>query len=227
MEIKDINDVSDDILKDLDKLAKKDCQPGKYSLIELRKMVKNMDVLYLLEKGKPIYFLLLDLFTKHKMVYIHDVCLKKSHRGKGVFKQSLAILKGHYLAKGFTSFTLDASDSVKEKGLDQKARIHIFHSAGFDVNKETGYFTGSGEYKVIKTRVLLDTKEVVELQENKGDVYHVQNAKGEKYEINIGEIEKCLDAELQPISCPMIMHLSKTRGRKLPRKTRKTRKIFR
>ena len=222
MEIYDIKDVSDDILKELDKMMNKDCQPCKYSLIELRNMAKNMDILYLLEKDKPVYFLLLDLFTKHKMVYIHDVCLKKSHRGKGIFKKSLAILKEHYLAKGFTSFTLDASDSVKEEGLHQKARIHIFHSAGFDINRKTAYFTPAGDYKVTKTRLLLDNNEVVEIQKNKGDIYRVKNTKGEKYNINIGNIEKCLDADLQPISCPMIMYLSLT-----TRKTRKTLKIFR
>jgi GNAT superfamily N-acetyltransferase len=226
MEIHNIKDTSDNILKQMDKLANKDCQPGDFSLIELREMVKNTDVLYLLDEGRPIFFLLLDIFTKQKMLYIHDVCVSKSHRGKGLFKKSLPFLKEHYLAKGYTKFTLDASDSTKEEGLDQKARIHIFHSAGFDINTETGYFTGE-DYKIMKTKVLLDNKDVAEIQGKKGDVYYVENKKGDKYEINIERIEKCLDAKLNPISCPMIMYLSSNGGKRKTRKARVTRKKFR
>jgi hypothetical protein len=218
MEIHNIKDVSDTILNSLDILGNKDCQPGKYSLIEIREMAKNTDILYLLEKDKPIFFLLLDLFTKHKMIYIHDVCLSKLHRGKGVFKKSLAFLKKHYLKKGFSKFTLDASDSTKEEGLNQKARIHIFHSAGFDINTETGYFTSSGDYKVIKTMLLLDNNETVEVQKKEGDKYKVKNDNGKEYIVSINEIDRCLDSELNPISCPMIMHVN-TR-----KKTRKNNK---
>lgn len=218
MEIHNIKDISDTILNSLDILANKDCQPGKYSLLEIRKMAKNTDILFLLEKEKPVYFLLLDLFTKHKMIYIHDVCVSKLHRGKSLFKKSLAFLKEYYLKKGYTDFTLDASDSTKEEGLNQKARIHIFHSAGFDVNTETGYFTESGDYKVIKTLVLLDNDEIAEVQKKEGDKYYVKN-KTKEYSVNINQIEKCLDSELNQISCPMIMHFS-SRGGKRTRKMR-------
>jgi hypothetical protein len=214
MELKDIHDISDDILKSLDILAKKDCQPGKYSLIELKKIYRHTDVLYLLDKEKPIYFVLLDRFIKHKMVYIHDVCLSKLHRGKSIFKKSLNFLKKHYVKKGYTKFTLDASDSTKEEGLDQKARIHIFHSAGFDVNTETGYFTASGDYKVMKTRVVLDTNDKAEIQKKEGNRYRVKNTAGEIYTIELGQIEKCLDADSKQISCPMIMALSRRRTRR-------------
>jgi len=206
-------------------MINRDCQPGKYSLDKIRDMSKNTDVLYLFEKATPICVLLLDIFTNHKMIYIHDVCVAKLHRGKGLFKKSLDFLKKHYSKKGYTQFTLDASDSTKEKGLDQKARIHIFHSAGFDINTETGYFTNSGEYKVIKTMVLLDNNEIVEIQKKEGDNYYVKNDMGKKYSVDIGQIEKCLDAELNQISCPMIMHASsrkvKRAKRKMQRKTQK------
>jgi len=43
MEIHNIKDVSDTILNSLDILGNKDCQPGKYSLIEIREMAKNTD----------------------------------------------------------------------------------------------------------------------------------------------------------------------------------------
>jgi hypothetical protein len=220
MKIKNIKDMPDDVLDSLDTLANKDCQSGKYSLIDIRdKYSKNTDVLYLLEKDIPVYFLLLDLFVKHKMVYIHDVCVSKLHRGKSLFKKSLTFLKKYYSNKGFTNFTLDASNSTKEEGLDQKARIYIFHSAGFDINTETGYYTKSGDYNVIKTIVLLDNKEIVEIQKKEGKKYLVKNDKDEEYSITIDQVEKCLDSDLKPISCPMIMNISLNSRKKTMRKS--------
>lgn len=224
MEIHNIKDMPDAFLTKLDTLANKDCQPGKYGLAVLREMSKNTDVLYLLEKDTPIFFLLLDVFVKHKMIYIHDVCVGKLHRGKSLFKKSLTFLKEHYAKKGYTHFTLDASDSTKEEGLNQKARLHIFHSAGFDVNTETGYFTSTGDYKLIKTMLLLDNKEIVELQKRDGDKYYVQNDKGKEYIINIKQIEQCLDSDLNQISCPMIMYISAGGGKKKKGTLKKSRK---
>jgi len=218
MKIDNIKAMPDDILNRLNELMNTDCQPGKFSLIDIRdKYSKNTDVLYLFEKDTPVYFLLLDLFVKHKTVYIHDVCVNKLHRGKSLFKKSLAFLKEYYLKKAYTHFTLDASDSVKEEGLNQKARIHIFHSAGFDINTETGYFTESGDYTIINTRVLLDNKEVAEIQKKEGDTYIVRNDKGKTYSIKINQIENCLDAESNQLSCPMIMDIGTKGGRRKSR----------
>jgi hypothetical protein len=222
MEIHNIKDISDDILNSFNKVLNRDCQPGKYSLVEVRDMAKNMDMLYLFEGDIPVYFLLLDLFVKHKNIYIHDVCVNKSHRGKGLFKESLKFLKKYYLKKGYKTFTLDASDS-EEEGLNQKIRIHIFHSAGFDINTETGYYTKSGEYNIIKTMVLLDNKEKAEIQKRNGNTYYVKNDRGEQYKINIDQIEQCFDSESNPISCPMIMNIKmKTDGGR--RRTRRNKK---
>ena len=222
MEIHNIKEIPNDILNRLNELMNTDCQPGKFSLIDIRdKYSKNTDVLYLFEKDTPVYFLLLDLFVKHKTVYIHDVCVNKLHRGKSLFKKSLAFLKEYYLKEPYTHFTLDASYSVKEEGLNQKVRIHIFHSAGFDINTETGYFTESGDYNIIKTRVLLDNKEVAEIQKKEGDKYIVKNNKGELYSINIHQIEHCLDADSNQISCPMIMDIG-TKGGRRKRSKRRT-----
>jgi hypothetical protein len=218
MDIKNIKDISDDMLNSFDKLLARDCQPGKFSLIKLREISDTMDILYLLEEDEPIYLLLLDLFPKHKMVYIHDVCVSKTHRGKSLFKKSLVFLKEYYLSRGYTTFTLDASNSTKEEGLNQRARLYIFHSAGFHVNTQTGYFTQSGDYKIIKTQVLLNNKENVEIQKRRGEKYYVKNKRGAKYSVNINEIDKCLDAELNEISCPMIMSLKKNITRKRLRK---------
>jgi GNAT superfamily N-acetyltransferase len=224
MEIHNIKDVSDDILNSFNKVMNSDCQAGKYSLVEVRDMAKNTDILYLFEGTVPVYFLLLDLFVKHKNVYIHDVCVNKSHRGKGLFKESLKFLKKYYLKKGYTNFTLDASNSTKEEGLNQKIRIHIFHSAGFDINTETGYYTKSGDYNIIKTIVLLDNKEKVEIQKRNGDTYYVKNDRGEQYKINIDQIEQCFDSESNPLSCPMIMNMKmKTDGGRR-RRTRRNKK---
>jgi len=224
MEIHNIKDIPDEFLNKLDTLANKDCQPGTYTLVELREMAKNTDVLYLLEKDTPIFFLLLDIFDKHKMIYIHDVCVSKLHRGKSLFKKSLTFLKTHYMKKGYTHFTLDASDSTKEIGLNQKARLHIFHSAGFDVNTETGYFTHTGDYKVIKTMVLLDNKEIVEIQKRDGEKYYVKNDEEKTYVVNIKQIEQCLDSELNQISCPMIMYISAGGGQKKKGTQKKSRR---
>jgi hypothetical protein len=214
MEISNIKYVSDTILNSLDILVNSDCQSGKYSLSKIKELSKNTDILFLLEKGKPIYFLLLDLFTKHKTIYIHDVCLSKLHRGKGLFKKSLLLLKKYYSGKGYTSFTLDASYSTKEEGLDQRARIHIFHSAGFYINPESGYFTTSGDYNIIKTIVLLNNKEIVEIQKRDGDKYYVKNNKDQLRIVDINQIEKCFDSELNQIECPMIMNISSSGGKK-------------
>ena len=224
MELHNIKDVPDDILTKLNTMMNRDCQAGKFTLSEIRDTYsKNTDIVYIIEKGEPVYFLLLDRFNKQKTVYIHDVCLNNQYRGKGIFKKSLAFLKDHYSKIGFKSFTLDASDSTKEEGLNQKARIHIFHSAGFDINTETGYYKESGDYEIIKTVALLDNGDKVEIQERSGDTYLVKNAKGDEYSITIDKIEKCYDSESNQLSCPMILTLPKMGGRK-KRKSRITRK---
>ena len=215
MEIHKIKDVSDKILNSLDKMMNKSCQGGKYTLVELRdKYSNNMDILYIIEKDEPVYVLLLDIFPKHKSLYLHDVCVGTSHRGKGIFKKSIAFMKKYYSKLGFTNFTLDASDSVKEKGLDQVARIYIFHSAGFNINPETGIFKSTGEYSIFKTNVLLDNGEKVEIQKKVGNKYSVKNKDGKKYNIAIDQIQKCYDNESNQISCPMIMRFKKTKTRK-------------
>jgi len=224
MEIRSIKYTSDDILNSLDILMNKDCQRGKHSLIKIKEIATNTDILYLIEKGKPIYFLLLDPFVKHKTIYIHDICVSKLHRGKSLFKKSLSFLKEYYRGKGYDNFTLDASDSRKEEGLDQKSRIHIFHSAGFHINTETGYFTSSNDYKVIKTIVLLDNNDTVEVQKREGEKYIVKNNDGKEYFVIISQIEKCLDSDLNPIPCPMIMNIALAGGLIKKRKTRKNSK---
>ena len=216
-----IKDISDTILNKLDVMMNRDCQAGKFSLIDIRdKYSQNMDILYIIKSGEPVYFLLLDIFPKHKNVYIHDVCVNKLHRGKGIFKKSLAFLKGHYSKKGFTNFTLDASHSTKEEGLDQKARIHIFHSAGFDINPETGYFTESGEYEIIKTSILLDTGKRVEIQSMDGDKYIVKDKSGNVSSVSIDQIEKCYDSKSHQLSCPMIMSIRRSGGNKTRKRKR-------
>jgi hypothetical protein len=135
-----------------------------------------------------------------------------------LFKKSLLFLKKHYAAKRY-SFTLDASDR-NEGGLNQKVRIHIFHSAGFHINPETGYFTKDGDYTLIKTRAILDTKEAVEIQKKEGNTYYVKDDEGKTYSISIDNIEKCLDADSKQISCPMIMMAAARRTR---RKTQRKR----
>jgi len=223
MEIHNIKDVSDDILNTLDTLLTSDCQAGKYSLTYLKQIAKNTDILYVFENDIPIYVVLLDIFNTHKTVYIHDVCVATSKRGNTLFKKSLAFLKEHYSKEGFTTFTLDASDSMKEEGFDQKARIRIFHSAGFDIHPETSYFTNS-DYKIIKTRVLLDTGDTVEIQKKEGSEYRVKDDKGKEYTILSKQIEKCFDAESNEISCPMYMSLSATGGKRTKKTRRKTKR---
>ena len=223
-DIKDIKDMSDALLEKLTAVMNRDCQPGKYSLVDIRdKYAKNTDVLYIIENGEPVYFLLLDRFPKHKSVYIHDVCVSMGARGRGLFKASLGFLKAYYAARGFTNFTLDASDSTKEAGLDQKARLRIFGSAGFDINTETGYFTADGGYEIMKTRVQLDDGSVVSILGRADADYVVMDDTGKQYTVGIKRVEKCYDGAANQISCPMIMRIpvvggTRSRGR---RKTRK------
>ena len=221
-----IKSVPDDILDILNTMMNSDCQPGKFSLIELRNTYsKNTDILYLIEGGNPIYFLLMDVFPTHKSVYIHDVCAGTRSRGKGIFKRSLAYLKDHYAKLGFLYLTLDASDSVAEPGLDQKVRIRIFGGAGFHINTETAYFKGN-DWITMKTKVLLDDGTTVEIQTRTADGYVVAtastNASAGTRVIGINQIEKCFDAESNQISCPMIMALSKNGGRRKAYSKRRT-----
>jgi hypothetical protein len=55
MEIDDIKEVSDEILRILDKLMNRDCQPGKFSLLKIKQLAKNTDILYIIEND-PVYF---------------------------------------------------------------------------------------------------------------------------------------------------------------------------
>jgi len=203
MEIHHLADTSDDILNKLDVLVK-DCEPG-FPLVKVRELAKqnkiNTDILFFFDTDEPIYMVLLDIFPRHKMIYIHDVCGSKSHRGKGLFKISLAFLKQHYPESYM--FTLDASH-IKKDGLDQKARIHIFHSAGFDINPETAYFTESADYNIIKTRVVFDSGKIGEIQKKEGDTYIV-TSEGKEVRLKIDQIDQCLGIDSTPISCPMIL----------------------
>jgi hypothetical protein len=235
MEIYNIKTVPDAILEKLTTLMNRDCQPGKFSLVEIRdKYSKNTDVLYIIEKGEPVYFLLLDRFPKHKSVYIHDVCVSKTARGQGLFKRSLGFLKTYYTERGFTHFTLDASDSTKEAGLDQKARLRIFSGAGFHINTETGYYTADGGYEIVATTVLLSNGETATILGRVGDDYRVASGSasasgsGEKkqYTVSINQIEKCFDGADNQISCPMIMMLPTAAGGKSRSKRRSKRQTL-
>jgi hypothetical protein len=211
--IKDIKEIPDIILQKLSDVGDRDCQPGKFSLIEIRdKYSKNTDILYVIEKEEPVYFLLLDRFPKHKSVYIHDVCVSMQARGRRLFKRSLGFLKTYYAKQGFTHFTLDASDSTKEAGLDQKARLRIFSGAGFDINTETGYYTADGAYEIVPTTVLLSNGETGTVLGRAGDDYSV-TYEGKQHTVPINQIEKCYDGAANQISCPMIMMLPSTGGR--------------
>ena len=208
MEIYSLKDISDEILDKLTNLMNQNCQPGKFTLKELSQTTNNTDILYLLEQGEPVYFLLLDKFIKQKTVYIHDVCTSKSQRGQGTFKKSIGFLKQYYSQKGFTSFTLDASDSTKEEGLDQRARIKIFHSAGFHINPETGYYKSNGDYEIIKTIVQLNTGNKDEIQERTCEIYVGKT----NPKITIDQIVQCYDSDSNQISCPMRIELPKAGG---------------
>ena len=219
--IKNIKDVSDTILDTLNNMMNRNCQAGKFSLHDIRdKYSTNTDILYLLENDVPVYFLLLDIFAKHKTVYVHDVCINKSNRGKGLFKKSVASIAKHYSKKGFTSLTLDASDSTKEEGLNQKARIHIFHSAGFNINLETGYFKEDGNYEIIETVVSLDNGQIVKLKTHIGKSYKATDKNGHTITVDISQIANCFDGDSNQLSCPMIMHIGKNGGRKTRRRSR-------
>ena len=219
--IKNIKDVPDTILETLNNMMNRNCQAGKFSLRNIRdKYSTNTDILYLLENDVPVYFLLLDIFAKHKTVYIHDVCVNKSNRGKGLFKKSVAVISKYYSKKGFTSLTLDASDSTKEEGLNQKARINIFHSAGFNINLETGYFKGDGNYEIIETTVSLDDGQIVTLKTVSGKSYKATDKNGNLITIDISQIETCYDGDANQISCPMIINIVKNGGRKTRRNKR-------
>lgn len=217
--IKDIKVVSDTDLIELTKLMNKDCQPGKYSLIELRDtFAKTMDILYIKDDDKFIHFMLLDIFPKHKSVYIHDVCVAKSHRGQGIFKSALAFLKTHYKKKGIETFRLDASDSTKEKGLDQKARIAIFTKAGFHINPKTDVWNDKGEFDIVATKVKLESGNTVEIiKPEKDNQYTVKNTDGTTSIVAGTDIKRCYGLDGKYISCPMILNLKskrKTRKRK-------------
>jgi GNAT superfamily N-acetyltransferase len=206
MELHDITTVSDEILMKLTTVMNSDCQPGKYSLVEIRdKYVAagGMDIFYMKDGAVHSQCMLLDIYPKHKSVYIHDVCVAKTHRGQGLFKKAVEFLAKHYAKRGFKKLTLDASDSTKEAGLDQKARVAIFSKAGFKVSPMTDTWDSKGEYKSVPTRVLLDS----------GSIGNANSP--------IGEIKRCYGLDDEFISCPMSMDISKKSGGK-KRKTRRT-----
>ena len=207
-EIQPIQDMDDIILKELSSILDKNCQPGKYSLIELRDLFKaKTDILYGKDNDKLINVILIDVFPKHKSVYLHDVCVAKSHRGQGMFNKALQFLIKHYKAKGIKTITLDASDSTKEKGLNQKARITIFSKSGFSINPKTDVWKENGEFDIVPTTVELNTGELVEIQgEAKGESYTVKDKSQKEYTINIDQIERC-KALGSYVSCHMKMNI--------------------
>ena len=223
--IQDIKTVSDEILKELTVIMNRDCQPGKFTLAEVRdRFAKTMDILYIKEGKTYIHFMLIDIFNKHKTVYLHDVCVSTVYRGQGIFKKALQYLSKYYQKKGFHTITLDASDSTKEAGLDQKARIAIFAKAGFRINPKTEAWDENGEFIILDTKVLLDSGKVVTILKNiKDTTYSVKYSNGIVSTVEIGEIKRCYGLNDEYVSCPMSQTiLAKNGGKK--RKTRKTRK---
>lgn len=224
--IQDIKSVSDEILKELTDLMNKDCQPGKFTLSEVRdKFAKTMDILYIQDGKSYIHFMLIDVFNKHKTVYLHDVCVSTHYRGQGIFKKSLLYLSKYYQKKGFHTITLDASDSTKEAGLDQKARIAIFARAGFTINPKTEVWDEKGEFNILDTKVLLDSGESVTiLNKRKDGKYSVRptDSKETVSTIDISDIKKCYGLNDEYVSCPMIQTIPSNSGGK-KRKTRKQR----
>ncbi len=220
--IQDIKSVSDEILKELTDLMNKDCQPGKYSLAEVRdKFAKNMDILYIKDDKTYIHFILIDIFSKHKTVYLHDVCVSMLYRGQGIFKKALQYLSRYYEKKGFHTVTLDASDSTKEEGLDQKARIAIFAKAGFHINPKTDAWSENGDFNVLDTKVLLDSGKVVEIKSFLKDNKYSVKGSGLST-IDASEIKRCYGLNDEYVSCPMILNIgSRNGGNK--RKTKKRR----
>jgi len=208
--IHSIQEIDDEVLKQLSTLLDKDCQPGKYSLIELRDLFKaKTDILYGKQNDILINVILIDVFPKHKSVYLHDVCVANSHRGQGIFNKGLQFLIKHYKTKGIKTITLDASDSTKEKGLNQKARIAIFSKSGFSINPTTDIWKENGEFDIVPTAVELNTGEVVELQD---DSYTVKDKSQKEYTIRIDQIERC-KALGSYVSCPMKMNIPTNGGK--------------
>lgn len=77
MEIHNLKDVSDTILDEFTTVLNHDYQARKFTLKEIRdKYSNNTDICYLFDKNIPIYFLLLDVFPKQKMIYIYTMYAK-------------------------------------------------------------------------------------------------------------------------------------------------------
>jgi len=204
--ITNINDIQDDILEKLDK-NQSDC----WKIIKnknssfLRKKY-NYDVMYIIEKNKIIFSTFINVYKKHNYIYLNSVCTSKDHRGKGLFKNALKFMIDHYKKLGFSSIKLNA-DNEKKSGLNQKKRIEIFHSAGFEIDPEFEQWDNNNNYIIKPTIALLDNHEIVEfINEYNVKTYGI---KDNKYNITFDQVDKCYKKydKLIEYGCPMILRL--------------------
>ena len=185
--IENIKNINDDILKKLDK-SQSDCWKITEMNSSISRKKQNYDVMYMIENDKIIFSTYINVYKKHKFVYLHSVCALNEYRGKGLFRKALDYIKDYYKKLGFASIKLNAGNEV-ENGLNQKKRVEIFNKVGFEIDPILDYYDDNGNYKQTKTKVKLDNGKIVEYNKD------IKN-----------QVEKCYhDSTEYP--CPMILEL--------------------
>jgi ribosomal protein S18 acetylase RimI-like enzyme len=159
-------------------------------------------LLFLARSGKQLLFVSLVL-PKHPTVYLYYVCVNPEYRGNGVFKNAFKHLRRFFLAKGFTTFALDASEEDNvPPGMTQAKRLQIFNRLGFYIvpSKNPSPFV---TYTDTNTYVVLDDGNA-RLLGREGSTYEVFFNGATKH-IKMEQIKGCVDnpSTSTPGVCPM------------------------
>jgi len=190
--IKNIKNINDDILKKLDE-SQSDCWKITEMNSSLSRKKHNYDVMYMIEKNKIIFSTYINVYKKHKFVYLNSICASNEYRGKGLFRKALDYIKDYYKKLGFESIKLNA-DNTDDNGLNQKKRIEIFNKVGFEIDPILDYYDDKNNYIQTKTKVKLDNGKIVEYNKD------IEN-----------QVEKCYYDSIE-YPCPMILHLRQLGG---------------
>lgn len=206
--IEHLDDISPFLQKDLDAHMAQ-CWKGKKTFTETKKIqtiFKRMalerfmpydtrvDVMYKRGRdGKIVFSRIIERSPKTKTLHIDHTCVSESERGKGLYKESLELMKRHY--RHYNKI-VNKVESGKIGSIDHSTRLLIFHKLGyrFQPTVRSEYSTDDNLYFELKPKMGRRRGDVVALLSPVGDTfqYTVLIRRGIEKTINLADIKQCL-----------------------------------
>jgi hypothetical protein len=227
--IKNINDLDDKTLDELDKHQtqcwKEKDRVSRFSGEWVKRANRKFYVVFLRNKVNKIIFsqvMSIQVIDREDFVYLRGTCISPEEQNKGIYKESLNFIKIYFGRAGFHTIRLNASMETVN-GVDHHTRLKIFHKAGFEIEPITINYRENN--KKTKTIVKLKSGEFVKILSYNGKSYKSEvideksykegkkdEMKGKGKTIDIEDIDFCYItkdgedfSESEKYVCPMVM----------------------